>query len=86
LLKHQSILVDGSLSSVGAVGAQEIGPAPEAGASPANAARPKELTPQEIWDGIGVSKQGALDLLHPLMKTGVVKRVGTRKSRRYVLA
>jgi hypothetical protein len=34
----------------------------------------KSMTPQEIWDGIGVSKQGALDLLHPLMKTGVVKR------------
>ncbi|MGH9651210.1 MAG: Fic family protein, partial [Terriglobales bacterium] len=25
------------------------------------------LSPQEIWDGVGVSKQGALDLLRPLM-------------------
>ena len=46
----------------------------------------KSMTPQEIWDGIGVSKQGALDLLRPLMKSGLVKRVGTRKSGRYILA
>lgn len=46
----------------------------------------KNMTPQEIWDSIGVSKQGALDLLRPLMKAGLVKRVGTRKSGRYILA
>lgn len=46
----------------------------------------KSMTPQEIWDGIGVSKQGALDLLRPLMQAGLVKRIGTRKSGRYVLA
>ncbi len=46
----------------------------------------KSMTPQEIWDGIGVSKQGALDLLRPLIKSGLVKRVGTRKSGRYILA
>lgn len=46
----------------------------------------KSMAPQEIWDAIGVSKQGALDLLRPLMKSGLVKRVGTRKSGRYILA
>lgn len=46
----------------------------------------KSMTPQEIWDGIGVSKQGALDLLNPLMEAGLVKRVGTKKSGRYILA
>jgi Fic family protein len=46
----------------------------------------KSMTPQEIWDGIGVSKQGALDLLRPLIQAGLVKRVGTRKSGRYILA
>ncbi len=46
----------------------------------------KSMTPQEVWDSIGVSKQGALDLLRPLMKSGLVKRVGTRKSGRYILA
>ena len=43
------------------------------------------LSPKEIWDGIGVSKQGALDLLRPLMSARLVKRVGTRKSGRYLL-
>ncbi len=45
----------------------------------------KSLTPQQVWDGVGVSKQGALDLLRPLLKAGLVKRVGTRKSGRYIL-
>lgn len=46
----------------------------------------KSMTPQEIWDGIGVSKQGALDLLKPLIQAGLVQRVGTNKSGRYLLA
>jgi Fic family protein len=45
----------------------------------------KAMTPREIWDGIGVSKQGALDLLQPLIKAGLVRRIGTRKTGRYVL-
>jgi DNA-binding MarR family transcriptional regulator len=45
----------------------------------------KALTPREIWDGIGVSKQGALDLLRPLIKAGLVRRIGTKKNGRYVL-
>jgi Fic family protein len=45
----------------------------------------KALAPREIWDGIGVSKQGALDLLRPLIKAGLVRRIGTRKTGRYVL-
>lgn len=46
----------------------------------------KSMSPQEIWDGIGVSKQGALDLLKPLIRAGLVRRVGTNKSGRYILA
>ena len=45
----------------------------------------KALTPREIWEAVGVSKQGALDLLRPLIEAGLVKRVGTRKSGRYLL-
>jgi Fic family protein len=45
----------------------------------------KAMTPREIWDGVGVSKQGALDLLRPLIKAGLIRRVGTRKTGRYVL-
>jgi Fic family protein len=44
------------------------------------------LTPAEIREALGVSKQGALDLLRPLVKAGLVKRVGTLKSGRYVIA
>jgi len=46
----------------------------------------QSLTPQEIREGIGVSKQGAMDLLNPLLQAGLVQRVGTRKSGRYVLS
>jgi Fic family protein len=46
----------------------------------------KALTPREIWDAVGVSKQGALDLLRPLIEAGLVKRVGTKKTGRYLLA
>lgn len=42
-------------------------------------------SPREIWEGVGVSKQGAIDLLRPLIKARLVKRVGTRKAGRYVL-
>jgi len=45
----------------------------------------KAMTPREIWDGVGVSKQGALDLLRPLMRAGLVRRIGTKKSGRYIL-
>jgi Fic family protein len=45
----------------------------------------KAMTPREIWDAVGVSKQGALDLLRPLIKAGLVRRIGTKKTGRYVL-
>jgi Fic family protein len=43
------------------------------------------LAPSEIWKELGVSRQGAMDLLHPLIEGGLVEKVGTRKSGRYVL-
>jgi Fic family protein len=43
------------------------------------------LSPREIWDGVGISKQGAMDLLRPLIKAGMVKRVGSLKAGRYTL-
>ena len=45
----------------------------------------KSMTPRELWGAIGVSKQGALDLLRPLIKAGLVKRIGTKKAGRYTL-
>jgi len=44
------------------------------------------LTPRQIWELLDVSKQGAIDLLNPLIKAGMVKRIGTRKSGKYLLA
>ena len=46
----------------------------------------KSLTPREIWDALAISKQGALDLLRPLIHAGLVKRIGTQKTGRYILA
>jgi Fic family protein len=46
----------------------------------------KSMSPSEIWSGLGISKQGALDLLHPLIDAGLVKRIGSKKSGRYILA
>jgi Fic family protein len=43
------------------------------------------MTPRQIWDALGVSKQGALDTLKPLIKAGLIKRIGTQKNGRYVL-
>lgn len=43
------------------------------------------MTPREIWKAIGVSRQGAMDLIHPLIKAGLIRRVGTKKSGRYLL-
>lgn len=43
------------------------------------------LTPRQIWEGLGVSRQGAMDLLKPLIEAGLVQRVGTKKSGRYML-
>jgi len=44
------------------------------------------MTPAEIWAAIGVSKQGAMNLLKPLIESGLVVRDGTKKSGRYRLA
>ena len=46
----------------------------------------QSLTPVQIREGIRVSKQGALDLLKPLIEAGLVQRIGTRKSGHYRLA
>jgi Fic family protein len=46
----------------------------------------KSMTPQEIWDALGVTRQGAIKLMQPLLDAGLVKRIGTRKTGRYILA
>jgi Fic family protein len=43
------------------------------------------MAPSEIWDALGVSRQGAMDLIKPLMEAGVIEKVGTKKTGRYQL-
>jgi Fic family protein len=43
------------------------------------------MAPAEIWDALGVSRQGAMDLLHPLLDAGLVTKTGGKKSGRYAL-
>lgn len=43
------------------------------------------MAPSEIWAALGVSRQGAMDLLNPLLENGLVERVGGKKTGRYVL-
>ena len=46
----------------------------------------KSMEPREIWEALGVTKQGAIKLMQPLLEAGLIQRVGTRKSGRYILA
>lgn len=43
------------------------------------------MAPAEIWDALGVSRQGAMDLLRPLLEAGVVEKIGSKKTGRYAL-
>ena len=43
------------------------------------------MAPAELWSALGVSKQGTLDLLRPLMAAGLVEKIGTKKNGRYAL-
>ncbi len=45
----------------------------------------QSMAPAEIWAALGVSRQGAMDLLRPLLEAGLVEKVGGRKNGRYVL-
>jgi len=43
------------------------------------------MAPGEIWKALGVSRQGAMDLLRPLIDAGLVEKIGGKKTGRYVL-
>lgn len=43
------------------------------------------LAPSEIWQALGVSRQGAMNQLKPLMEAGLVEKVGGKKTGRYKL-
>ena len=43
------------------------------------------MAPGEIWKALGVSRQGAMDLLRPLLDASLVEKLGGKKTGRYVL-
>ena len=43
------------------------------------------MAPNEIWSALAVSRQGAMDLLRPLIEAGLVEKVGGAKTGHYVL-
>ncbi len=43
------------------------------------------MAPAELWSALGVSKQGTLDLLRPLIAAGLVEKIGNKKTGRYAL-
>ena len=43
------------------------------------------VAPPELWAALGVTKQGAANILAPLLKSKLVKRIGTKQNGRYVL-
>jgi len=44
------------------------------------------ITPALLARVEQIAKQGAIKLMQPLLEAGLVQRVGTRKSGRYILA
>ena len=43
------------------------------------------MSPVEIWSALDISRQGAMDLLNPLIDAGLVEKVGGKKTGRYFL-
>jgi Fic family protein len=43
------------------------------------------MAPAELWKALGISRQGAMDLLRPLLDAGLVEKLGTKKTGRYCL-
>jgi Fic family protein len=43
------------------------------------------MAPAELWTTLHVSRQGAMDLLRPLLRAGVVEKIGSKKTGRYAL-
>jgi len=43
------------------------------------------MAPSDLWGALRISKQGAMDLLRPLIAAGLVEKIGTKKTGRYAL-
>jgi Fic family protein len=43
------------------------------------------MSPAELWAALKISRQGAMDLLRPLLEAGWVEKIGGKKNGRYML-
>ena len=43
------------------------------------------MAPGEIWETMSMSKQGVMNLINPLINAGLVEKIGTKKTGRYIL-
>ncbi len=43
------------------------------------------MSPSDIWDALDISKQGAMDLINPLIEAGMIEKTGGKKTGRYNL-
>jgi DNA-binding MarR family transcriptional regulator len=43
------------------------------------------MAPSELWAALDISRQGAMDLLRPLLEAGMVEKIGGKKTGRYAL-
>jgi predicted HTH transcriptional regulator len=43
------------------------------------------MTPAQIWATMQISRQGAMDLLRPLLDAGLVEKIGGKKTGYYTL-
>ena len=43
------------------------------------------MLPSELWESLSVSRQGAMDLLRPLLDAGLVEKIGGKKTGKYCL-
>ena len=43
------------------------------------------MAPKEIWEALSISRQGAMDIINPLLEAGIIKKVGSKKTGQYQL-
>lgn len=43
------------------------------------------MSPSDIWNALEISKQGAMDLINPLIDAGMIEKTGGKKTGRYSL-
>lgn len=46
----------------------------------------QSLSPREIWEGLGITRQGAMKIMNPLIKAGLIQRIGSKKTGKYISA